>query len=105
MRTVLYGSKGTIIVDNTSPTLSLYKEEFSQMDDFKERHQQGIELKLPIAINNHNFEAEVDDFCQSLLDGKPVTTDGIEGASTVAVCLAIVESGAKEEKVKIDYNF
>ncbi len=105
MRTVLYGSKGTIIVDNTSPTLTLYKEEFSQMDDFKDRHQQGIELKLPIAINNHNFEAEVNDFCQSLLDGKPVTTDGVEGASTVAVCLAIVESGATEEKVKIDYDF
>lgn len=105
MRTVLYGSKGTIIVDNTSPTLTLFKDEFSQMDEFKDRSQQSIELKLPVKINNHNFEAEVNDFCKCILEGKPVTTDGIEGASTVAVCLAIVDSAQKEEKVKVEYDF
>jgi len=105
MRTVLYGSKGTIIVDNTSPTLSLFKEEFSQMDEFKERNQQTIELKLPVAINNHNFQAEVEDFCRCIMEGRQVTTDGVEGASTVAVCLAIVESAHKEEKVKVSYDF
>ena len=36
---------------------------------------------------------------------KPVITDGVEGASTVAVGCAIVESAAKGETVKVDYNF
>jgi predicted dehydrogenase len=105
MRTVLYGTKGTIIVDNTSPTLSLFKDEFSQEDEFKNRNQQRIELKIPIEINNHNFAAEVAEFCESILAGRPVATDGIEGASTVAACLAIVNSAKKEEKVKIKYDF
>ncbi|NMA95125.1 MAG: hypothetical protein GX974_03705, partial [Clostridiales bacterium] len=51
------------------------------------------------------FQAEVEDFCQCILEGRPVTTDGIEGASTVAVGLAIVESARSEEKVMVDYNF
>ena len=105
MRTVIYGSKGTIIVDNTTPTLTLFKEEFTHMDEFKNLHQQAVELKIPVAINNHNFEAEVRDFCECILEGKPVLTDGVEGASTVAVCLAIVESEQKEEKIKLEYNF
>ncbi len=105
MRSVFYGSKGSIIVDNTSPTLTLYKSEFSQMEELKNISQQSIEIRIPVTINNHNFEFEVNDFCTRLLEGKPVTTDGVEGASTVAVGLAIVESAAKEEKVKVDYDF
>ena len=62
-------------------------------------------MKLPVSINNHNAEAEMRDFCDCILHGKSVTTNGIEGASTVAVCRAIVESAEKGEKVSIDYNF
>ena len=41
----------------------------------------------------------------AVLNDRPVPTDGSEGASTVAVGAAIVESAAKGEKVTIDYTF
>lgn len=105
MRTVLYGTKGTIITDNTSPAISIFKCEFRGSEEYRNIDQQVIEMKLPVSINNHNAEAEMRDFCDCILHGKSVTTNGIEGASTVAVCRAIVESAEKGEKVSIDYNF
>ena len=41
----------------------------------------------------------------SFLNGTPVLMTGMEGAKTVAVCCAAVESAKKGEIVKIDYNF
>ena len=105
MRSTLYGTKGTIIFDNTSPTISLFKEEFSKDDAFDGVDQQVIEIKVPVVLNNHNFGGEVGEFCKAILEGKDVPTSGIEGASTVAVCLAIVESFKTGEKVSVDYNF
>ncbi len=105
MRTVIYGTKGTIIVDNQSPTLSLFLEKFTDLEEFQNRTQMGIEMKIPIAINNHNFRAEVQDFCACIAEGRPVTTDGVQGASTVAACEAVVKSAQTEEKVSISYNF
>lgn len=105
MRTVLYGTKGTIITDNTSPTISVFKSAFRDSEEYRNIDQQVIEMKLPVSINNHNTEAEMRDFCDCILQGKPVTTNGIEGASTVAVCSAIVESAATGEKISPDYNF
>lgn len=105
MRTVLYGTKGTIIVDNTSSTMSIFKESFAGESQFRETAQQVIEMKLPVKINNHNTTAEIDDFCKCIQEGKTVTTDGREGASTVKACLALVESSKTGEKVQINYNF
>ena len=105
MRSTLYGTKGTIIFDNTSPTLSLFQERFTDAEPLGDMNQQLLEIKIPVAINNHNFEGEVTEFCDCIAEGKPVPTDGVEGASTVAVCLAIVESFKTGEKVKVDYNF
>ena len=106
MRTVIYGTKGTLIIDNVNPTISLFKEEFSDCKELQAPvKQQTVEMKIPVAVNNHNFSAEVTDFCTCLLENRPVTTSGVEGASTVAVCLGIVESFKTGEKVKIDYNF
>lgn len=95
MRTVLYGSKGTIITDNTSSEITLFKEE-----------PDGVKtIKLPVDINNHNITAEIDELCEAVLSGKPVKTDGVEGASTIAVGCAIVESAASGEKISIEYSF
>ena len=41
----------------------------------------------------------------SLLNGTPVLMTGREGAKTVAVCKAAVESAKKGEIVKIEYDF
>ena len=40
-----------------------------------------------------------------ILNDKKVLTDATEGAKTVAVCLAIVESAKTGEKVKPNYEF
>ena len=110
MRSVFYGDKGTIIADNTTPYISLYKENIA--DEYKLFQgkypgvmEQRIALQLPVKIESHNTYAEVNEFSQIILDGKPVITDGLEGASTVAVCCAIVDSAGKDgEKVKVNYD-
>lgn len=105
MRTVVQGTKGTLIFDNSRPWITMFKEEFRGEDSYLGREQQNIEMKLGIALNNHNTEAEIGDFCKCIMEGRAVTTDGIEGASTVAVGLAIVESVETGKPVKVDYNF
>lgn len=105
MRSTLYGTKGTIIFDNTSNTISLFKEKFSENEVFEGKSQKTIEIKIPVQVNNHNFAAEVKDFCTAVLENKEIVTDGINGAKTVAVCLSIVESFTTGEKVVIDYDF
>ena len=105
MRSTLYGTKGTIIFDNTTTHISLFQEKITDSDPIGELNQQLVEIKIPVTVNNGNFAAEVTDFCDCILEGKPVPTDGVEGASTVAVCLAIIESFKTGEKVKINYDF
>ena len=102
MRTVLYGTRGTIIVDNTSTELTLFKMVPVEGKPYPE---ETVEEKIEVVLNNHNVAAEVREFCEAILNDTPVSTDGIEGASTVAVGEAIVESAKTGEKVIVDYNF
>ena len=104
-RSVLYGTKGTIICDSTNPTISLFKGHFTDDPDFDNYKQRELEVKIPVELNNHNFGGEVGDFCRCILEGKPVPTPGEEGARTASVCLAIVESFKTGEKVVPDYDF
>ena len=102
MRTVLYGSKGTIITDNTSPAITLQREILDENGKYVKIDVQQI----PVDINNHNVTSEIEEFCDAILNDKPVPTDGWEGAATVAVGNAIVESAAADgQKVMVDYNF
>ena len=105
MRSAVYGTKGTIIFDNSNPTISLFKGRFTDDPDFDGYKQRELEIKLPVVVDDHNFTGEVQDFCRCVMNDEPVPTTGVEGASTVAVCLAIVESFKTGEKVKPDYNF
>ncbi len=105
MRSALYGTKGTIIFDNSSPTISLFKEQFTDDPALAEKSQQTLEIKIPVPVNNHNVQGEVEDFCRAIHEGKPVPTPGWEGAATVSVCLAIVESFKTGNKVTVDYDF
>ena len=105
MRSVVYGTKGTIIFDNSSPYISIFKEELNGEEEFLNCPQQIVEMKVPIRINNHNTTGEIEDFCDCILNNRPVTTDGVEGASTVSVGLAIVKSVETGMPVKVDYNF
>ena len=98
MRTVLYGSKGTIICDNTSPELQLFKVT-EDKDEFTVPHM------IPVQVNNHNAYGELDEFADVIAGDLPVRTTGAEGAATVAACLAAVESSRLGLPVKVSYNF
>lgn len=97
MRTVIYGTKGTLICDNTSPTMTLFTTD-----------EEGVVLPaqtVDVVVNNHNAAKEFEVFADAIINNKPVMTDAREGAKTVAVCLAIVESAKTGMPVKPDYNF
>ena len=107
MRTVLYGSKGTIIVNNTDPYLTLYLD---KIDDAPfaagqlNESEKVIEHRIKVSINNHNVAAEHKQMLDSILNGKPLITTGREGARTVIVCRAVVESAKTGMPVKINYT-
>ena len=97
MRTVIYGTKGTLICDNTSPTMTLFTTD-----------EEGVTKEpqiIDVEVNNHNAAREFEVFADAIINDKPVITDAREGAKTVAVCLAIVESAKTGMPVKPDYNF
>ena len=96
MRSVFYGTKGTIICDNTSPTITLFEED-SNGGGFT------TPQSLPVVVNNHNVTAEIDVFVDALTAGKPMPVTSAEGASTVAVCCATVESYQQGKPIDIRY--
>lgn len=103
MRTVLYGTKGTVITDNTSPHLTLYLSEFEGRKKFLDTEMKEIGMLVPISINNHNVGEEIDDFIDVLLGKSELNIPGSEGASTVAVCEAIIASAESGKAEKVNY--
>lgn len=101
MRTVLYGTKGTIICDNKSPTIQLYQGEGRMIAgnlDFT------YAKEIPVKIKSHNVAAEFEQFLTALAGGKASPVSSREGASTVAVCNATIESAhSGGAPVKIRY--
>lgn len=97
MRTVLYGTKGTIICDNTSDHMQLFEDDAENGKDYTKPQI------LPVNVNNHNVGAEIDQFVDAILAGKPMPVSSMEGASTVAVCCASVESARLHKPVQIRY--
>ena len=106
MRSVFYGSKGTIITDNTSPYMTVFKENLAPgeaiFNDFSQTHV--IPIQYPVAINNHNAAGEFNEFADCILNDKPIRTTAIEGAKTVVASLAAVESSKTGLPVKPNYN-
>jgi len=102
MRTVLYGSKGTIIMDSSSSTISLYKEELT--DELKRLDSpQLMEIKIPIEIDSHNMAEEIRDFVTCIINDEKPKLDARQGLFTVTVCDAIVRSAESGERITIDY--
>ena len=97
MRTVLYGTKGTIICDNTSDHMQL----FTVTDEGDTIFPAQI---IPIDINNHNAVKEVAVFVDCI-NGAPLMMSAEEGAKSVVACMAITESAKTGEKVVPNYNF
>jgi UDP-N-acetylglucosamine 3-dehydrogenase len=107
MRSVFYGSKGTIIADNTSNYIKVFKECICEGGSlFKDIRDQTVGLQYPVDARSHNTAGEIEEFSDAILNDMPVRTDGVEGAKTVSVCLALVESAAMDgKKIAPDYSF
>ena len=107
MRTVLYRTKGTIIVDNTTPHLTLYLEQIDgapfaagQLEDLSEK---TVRHMIRVPLDSHNIAEEHKAMLAAFRDGIPVITTGREGARTVCVCRAVVESAKTGKPVVIEY--
>ena len=107
MRTVLYGTEGTIIVDNTSDFLSIFKNSVNNdgEEDYLGKPSKEIEIRLPVDVANHNVGAEINQFCECILTNTPPALSGAEGASTVSVCTAIIKSCETNMPENVDYDF
>lgn len=103
MRSLFYGTKGTLVTDNTSSTVSIFKEEFEGKTSSWDRGMENIEMKLSIEINNHNIPAEIREFCDVINGKQELKLTGYEGAATVAVCEAVIESAATGMPQKVKY--
>ncbi len=101
MRTVIYGTKGTIICDNTSPYIQVHSLDW--MPEGFTRHDEIEFIRLPVEINSHNLASELEDFVEQILEDKPETMPAEEGARTVAVGVASVESAKRSQPIKIEY--
>ena len=84
MRSVFYGARGTIICDNTSSDIRLAKSTDEKPDpDWQ---------SLPVDVASHNVNHEVAQFLRVLRGETGDYPDSREGARTIAVCCAIVDS-------------
>ena len=98
MRSSFYGTKGTVVCDNTSPSITLYRED-------PDNPAKTVAREIPVQLANHNTFGEFRAFAQAVLDGSPVPTDARQGAKTIAACLAIVQSAREGRPVAPDYDF
>lgn len=103
MRTAIYGTKGTVIVNNTLPYLSLYVESFEGKDTLFWSEMKSVEHRIPVEQNNHNFKAEIDEFCDCIINNTEPAISAEEGARAVAICEAIIRSSETGNPEKIEY--
>ena len=100
MRSVFYGTEGTIICDNMSDTMQVS----SQKNISKNEHVAKF-ATIPVLVDNHNVEGEVADIVDAILRNKPLKADAVEGAKTVAACIGAVKSAKNGIPVKIKSRF
>ena len=74
MRTCIYGTKGTIICDNKSPTITLYQHCVNDNG----QHKYPAE-EIPVDINHHNVSAEIRDMALAILNDTELECDVYEG--------------------------
>jgi predicted dehydrogenase len=104
MRSVFYGSHGTIIADNTNPHITIFKDVYYPGDSlFDKISAQTVPVQYPVMLSSHNTYGELADLVGAIKNGTKVITDGMEGAKTVEVCLSLIESIKTGLPVKINY--
>jgi len=93
MRTVIHGTKGSIVCDNTSDHVLLFTHQVACA---------GNPWRIPVPVNNHNVSDEFAECVEALKAGRRPTTDEYEGTNTVAfgeACLKSARTG-KAERVQ-----
>ena len=100
MRSVFYGTKGTIICDNTSSTMQLSSTPF-----YDTQSSSTPFIDIPVNVNNHNVESQVKLMADIILRGAENHADVVEGARTVAACAAAIESAHTGKAVKVRNDF
>ena len=106
IRTLIYGTKGTIVMTNNDRHITLYLADFGFEKSDKilgksQLYKNGIQI--PIGLGSHNTSAELADFIDILSNDKAVGITAREGADTVAVCEAAIESSKTGLPVTIQY--
>jgi UDP-N-acetylglucosamine 3-dehydrogenase len=100
MRTVLYGTQGTIECDNRNACIKVFSTKW--LPTGYGTNNSGF-WEIPVDVASHNFTKELDDFIDIILSGRENKLDALEGSKTVSVCVATVESAKQEKAVKIEY--
>lgn len=105
MRSVFYGTKGTIICDNTSPTITVCKTGLTEKDSIFSDSVDSMltPIQLPVQVRDHNTYQELSDFVEAIIENKPVPTSAYDGEKSVAVCMAAMESSKSGKPVSIYY--
>jgi predicted dehydrogenase len=93
MRSVFYGTEGTIVCDNTSADIQVCSQ--------KNLTGGPAFASLPVNIASHNVGAEINEFIDCIVNHTPVVTDVHEGVKTVATCIAIAESARTGTSVRL----
>jgi len=97
MRTVLNGTKGSIICDNTSDHIQICESDVCKQSSALKFCQ------IPVNIANHNVRSELEEFVAYIQRGEQCPTDVYQGTRTVAFAEAAIESASKGTPVKIRF--
>lgn len=96
MRSLFYGTRGTIITDNKSNHMQLFRAD--ENGEFDKRPEE-----IPVVAIDHNAAGEIRDFIDSIANRRQPSTPAWEGAATVAVSLAVIESTKTGLPVQVRY--
>ena len=99
MRTVIYGTEGTIICDNRSNHIQISEKMLMGPTGAMAFNDIAVE------IASHNVTSELKDFVTALESNVPCATDVYQGTRTVAFADAAIRSAQSGKPEKIDYNY
>ena len=97
MRTVLHGTKGTIVCDNGRGFIELCEADVVAVTDNMKFSQ------IPVAVRSHNVQDELRDFVAHIAENKKFVTDEYQGMYTVAFAEAAIKSAETGKPEKIQY--
>ena len=92
MRTVLYGTAGTITANNTADTVTLFTK-------------QAGTVPYPVDVITHNTTLQLQRMAEAILFGAEVEHEGLEGAKSLFVCNAAIASQENGgSRTPVDYS-